>query len=310
MALIFNMQRILITGSSGYLGSQLVKCFCDLGYHVIGGIRKNSNLWRLGGYEKKIQIANLDDPRHIEGILRKTKIDFIIHTACAYGRTKGTEIEVFKANIELPIRLAEIARKQEGTVFINTDTFFAKPEFEIGYMGAYVLSKRHSWEWLQLYKKEIKLINMRLEHVYGPSDDHSKFVSWLCNIAQGEGDEPNEVVLSSCSQLRDFVYIDDVVSAFVKTVREVNFVNSGDIFEVGTGKAIPVRSLVEHIQMSAIKNGKSGIKPRFDSSKDRTGEIVKSTANTSALKGLGWRPMVPLSEGIERLFRAELNDKK
>lgn len=303
------MNRILITGSSGFLGSQLTKHFSGLGFDVIGGKRANSDLWRLQGHLEKVRFVNLDEPGVLENLFQETTVDLIIHTACAYGRAAHSELDVFKANVELPVRLANLARENGESVFINTDSFFAKPEFALGYMGAYVLSKRHCWDWLQLFRDDLKVINMRLEHVYGPQDDRSKFISWVCEEFLAANGEQRRIELSSCSQLRDFVYINDVVSAFEKVVRSVKSVSSGQVFEVGTGKPAAVREMVEHIEQRFSLSGRTGAEPIYDSGRDRPGEIMQSCAANTPLKELGWAPKFSLPEGVDSLVRACLREK-
>ena len=304
------MQRIFITGASGFLGSHLLKRFCDLGFDVVGGKRTTSDLWRLGEYREKVQLINLDNPESLTNLFQESGVHAIIHTACSYGRSPYSELDVLDANVELPLKLAHHASKQKDTLFINTDTFFSKPEFELGYMGAYVLSKRHCWEWLKLFREEMKVVNMRLEHVYGPLDDRSKVVSWLCQEFMN-GDNNNEVVtLSSCSQFRDFIYIDDVVSAFEKVVSSAASLNSGQTFEVGTGKTLKVQDMVNLLKKEFRSAGIDGPSPVFDEARDRPGEIMLSAANISALESLGWVPSVSLSKGIEYLVKAELNGKR
>ncbi len=304
------MQRILITGASGFLGSHLLKRFCDLGFDVIGGKRAASDLWRLDGYQHRARFVDLDNPDDLTALFQETDIHVVVHTACAYGRADFSELDVFKANVELPLTLAHLVRKHQGTVFINTDTFFAKPEFELGYMGAYVLSKRHCWEWLKLFAKEMKVINMRLEHVYGPGDDRSKVVSWLCEEFMAVDGKKRTVNLSSCSQLRDFIYIDDVVSAFERVVSVAGSVDSGEVFEVGTGESVQVREMVELLEQSFRSAGRVGARPVFDEARDRPGEIMKSAADIASLENLGWTPAFSISQGVESLVRAELHGKR
>lgn len=305
------MNRILITGSSGFLGSQLTKHFSDLGFDVIGGKRATSDLWRLEGYFEKVRFINLDELDVLEKFFQETDIDLIIHTACAYGRTAHSEFDVFKANVELPIRLAHLARRnrEPKPVFINTDSFFAKPEFALGYMGSYVLSKRHCWDWLQLFCDNMKVVNMRLEHVYGPQDDRSKFISWLCEEFMAYNGEQRRIELSSCSQLRDFVYIDDVVSAFEKVVLSVKSIRSGQVFEIGTGKPASVREMVEQIEKRFALSGRTAIQPIYNSGRDRPGEIMQSCAEISPLKELGWASKFSLADGVDSLVRACLREK-
>ncbi|PXX97665.1 NAD-dependent epimerase/dehydratase family protein [Halomonas sp. LBP4] len=303
------MYRILISGSTGFLGSKLLVHFARLGCEVIGGKRSSSDLSRLGEYRNNVKFINLDDPAALKRFFENKKIDCVIHAACSYGREPGSEFDVFDSNLTLPIRLANLAKKNKNCLFLNTDTFFSKPEYDLGYMGAYVLSKRHCWEWLKIFIKDLKVINVRLEHVYGPLDDRAKFVSWVCDQFMSHDNKKDAMVLSSCSQLRDFVYIDDVVSAFDTLLKSRSSLFSGQVFEVGTGAQTTVREMVECIEEAFIRSGKDVAQPIFDSSRNRTGEIQSSVADTTELEKLGWQPNFSLAEGVNSLVRAEINGK-
>ncbi len=67
-------------------------------------------------------------------------------------------------------------------------------------------------EWLKYFSDRIKVVNLKLEHMYGPKDDDSKFVTWITNQMLNN---ISSIDLTEGTQKRDFIYIDDVVDAYM-----------------------------------------------------------------------------------------------
>ena len=131
----------------------------------------------------------------------------VVHTATCYGRNRETPLEVFEANLKFPLDLLEKAALFSTDTFFNTDTILYK------YLNGYSLSKHQFVEWGKQYADEhkIKFCNIKLEHMYGPGDDDSKFTTYVINSCLNN---VPEVKLTLGEQERDFIYIDDVVSAY------------------------------------------------------------------------------------------------
>lgn len=87
---------------------------------------------------------------------------------------------------------------------------------------------------------------MKLEHMYGPKDDKAKFVPWV--IEQFKQNK-RCLDLTEGSQERDFVYVADVVSAYMKVLERCNSLPQFIEFDVGTGKPITVRQFVNEIKV-------------------------------------------------------------
>jgi nucleoside-diphosphate-sugar epimerase len=78
-------------------------------------------------------------------------------------------------------------------------------------------------EWLQKAAGKVQVINMKPEHMYGPKDDVKRFVPWVIN--QLEKNE-KQINLTSGIQERDFVYVTDVVSAYIRVLEHRNSLES------------------------------------------------------------------------------------
>jgi nucleoside-diphosphate-sugar epimerase len=92
----------------------------------------------------------------------------------------------------------------------------------------------------------MKCFNVVLEHFYGPGDDTSKFVTWVIRELLTNVDH---IDLTLGEQKRDFIYIDDVVSAFIAIIEnESRFKKGFHQFEVGTNNLIEIRQFVNTVK--------------------------------------------------------------
>jgi nucleoside-diphosphate-sugar epimerase len=197
-------------------------------------------------------------------------------------------MEIFEANTEFPLKLLDAASIANVKKFINTDTVLDK------YLNLYSLSKNHLLEWGKFYsmRNKIQFVNMRLEHFYGLGDDESKFTTFVINkcLANSENLE-----LTPGEQKRDFIYVDDVVSAYMTVLNNDNKDNKWfEEYDVGTGKSITIKEFVETVWR--LTNSK--IKLDFGVLPYRKDEVMNSTPNIKGLIDLGWECKYSLEEGL------------
>ena len=119
---------------------------------------------------------------------------------------------------------------------------------------------------------------MRLEHFYGPKDVDSKFTTHVMNSCLRN---VPELKLTSGEQKRDFIYIDDVVSAYLIILDNIKgFSDFFNEFDVGSGAAVSIRDFVEKVHQ--ITDSQTHL--AFGSIPYRTGEVMSSNANADANK--------------------------
>lgn len=287
--------KVLVTGATGFLGSNLVRALVGEGAEVIALKRSFSNTARVDDLLSDLTVYNLDCCELETPFRRHGKIDAVFHAATCYGRHGESLAEIFEANISFPLRLLSLAADEGIATFVNMDTGLER------FLNNYALSKKHFAEWgrLTAQQRPIAFVNLVLEHFYGPGDDVTKFVTFvvencLSNVAQ--------LPLTQGEQIRDFIFIDDVISACLLLVQNPSFYGFGfNEFGLGSGKGICIRSLVETIhQLTA-----SSSSLHFGALPYRTNEVMESVADTRALRSLGWAPQVSLEEGLGRTIAYE-----
>lgn len=294
------MKTILLTGATGFLGSHLLEELIKNKYQVIILKHSTSNLWRIEHLLDQVTSYDIDTTS-FETTFQKHNIDSVIHTAGCYGRKGESISEIVETNLMFGLQILDCCIKFKVETFINTDTFFNTETSLQKYLNVYTLSKKQFVEWLRQQSNKIQIINLKLEHMYGPKDDPSKFVSWLLSELKSG---VQEVKLTSGQQKRDFIYIDDVVSAYMKTLKKVEILPIFSEFDVGTGTLITVKYFVEKLKQ-AYENltGESKTILNFGGIPNREGEMMTVKSNNKNLVKLGWSVNTSLEQGLTKLIK-------
>lgn len=287
-SILKRMKNILITGINGFLGSHLAKALSN-DYNIIGLDYSIKNLFRIKDLNLKVYSVENGIP---EEPFKEQFIDIIIHTATFYGKQNESVQAIARANLFIPFELLDKAISNKCSLFINTDTVLDR------YVNTYALTKRHFQEWVYSRRSEIKMFNMKLEHFYGPGSSNSNFISEM--IARLRNNE-HTINLTLGEQLRDFVYIDDVVSAYI-TVLQKRSVIEGQYneFQVASGQLISIKELMNYLK----KITSSTAHLNFGSVPYRENELMQSSTDNSNLLKLDWKPLYTISEGLNRTLKA------
>ena len=288
------MKTILLTGATGYLGGYLSENFLNKGYKIIALALNKSEQYKFQNNENT-KVYYLDETS-ISQIFDNESIDIVIHTATLYGRNQEQLITMERVNVEFPLTVLDEAIKHEVKIFVNTSTILAKN------LNPYALTKNHFENWLSLYSDKIKCINLKLDHFYGPNDKPIKFIAWVIQQLKNNVDH---IDLTEGSQTRDFIYIDDVVSAFNTVIENEAKIPMGKLntFEVGTNNKTSIKKLVLIIQK--MVSG-STTKLNFGTIPYRKNEVLDYQLDTSVLHLLGWKPeYLSVEKGIQKLLKEE-----
>jgi CDP-paratose synthetase len=289
--------KIILTGATGFLGTHLLSDLLHRNHQVLIAKRASTNMSSLSHRFGKLEAWNVEGDE-LENMFRlHPNIDVIVHAATDYGRDDSTPTSTFWANEVFPIKLLELAMKYKTALFINIDTFFNTNKAVYDHLGAYALSKRHFQEWgLHCANAgKVGFTNLRLFHLYGPGDGLEKFVPAMTRrCLAGE-----TINLSSGEQKRDFIHVNDVVSA-IAAVLKAELVRGSNYhhYDIGTGKSITIKEFMETLQRVCS----SGAKLNFGALPTRKAEFQDSCANINELNMLGWRPKVGLQKGIESVI--------
>lgn len=147
---------------------------------------------------------------------------------------------------------------------------------------------------------KLSFINVLLQHMYGPGDDASKFTTHVLHACHR-----NEAVLklTAGEQARDFIYIDDVVSAYDALLRQCHQLDVVLDIEVGSGVAPTIREFAE----TAHRLTESSTELLFGALPYRANEAMHCLANIERMTQLGWHPAFDLDAGLKKTIELEFN---
>ena len=291
-------KTILLTGGTGYLGSLIAKMLLQNGYRVAVLTRNTSDLKRLADFKHHIDLLNTDQLT-LEACVEKVNPAIVIHCATDYGRKFSDPGIIASANLLFPLKLLHLCKKHHIKCFINTDTALDKN------VNAYSLSKFQFKEWLHVYSTDMICVNMMLEHFYGPGEDTSKFVAMIIDKMLAPA---AEIDLTTGEQKRDFIYIDDVVQAFLIVIKKTFSLQKGFYhFGVGTKAPVTIKAIVELIKL-LCNNEQTRL--NLGAIPSRKKEIKESIIDTTALHELGWNPEYSLIDGLQKTINIEIEHKQ
>lgn len=286
------MKKLLITGINGYLGSQLAKRYKN-DYHIIGLEYSTEDLFRLKDENFEIYESKGGIPSEM---LEKHVFDYIIHTATFYGRDKESDNIMIYANTYLPQMLLEKILYSGNSVFINTDTVLDR------FTSSYALTKKQFKDWLKFYanSKRIKVINLQLEHFYGPGSASTNFITLMTQkMLQNE----NSIPLTKAEQNRDFLYVDDLLCVYDLMLKNDTKFSDFELFNVGAGRNTNLKYILKYIK----KQTKSSSLLDFGAIPYRVNELMESNNDISKLLDLGWKPKVTIDSGLNKVIEFEKN---
>ncbi|MGF6903736.1 NAD-dependent epimerase/dehydratase family protein [Paraburkholderia sp. GAS348] len=292
------VKTILLTGVTGFLGSRLAGALLAANYTVVGLRRAHSDTRRIRGIQADLSLFNVDADALATPFRKHGKIDAVVHTATCYGRAGEDASEILEANTMFPVRLLETAAHFKVNCFLNTDTSLNSAAVGHRCVSEYALSKKQFLEWGRYFsdEKRLALINVPLEHMYGPEDDQKNFTARVINACVNNWPE---LPLTRGEQERDFVYVDDVVSAYLLLLRTSQSVKADFAeYPLGSGRAVSVKHFVETVHR--ISGSTTHL--AFGAIPYREHEIMFSEAKIDRIKALGWTPRTSLDTGIKKVL--------
>jgi CDP-paratose synthetase len=283
--------RILLTGATGFLGSALAHHWVAVGHELCLLIRHSSNTNRVKSLLDSVRIERVVNADLSIGIVSEFRPDAIVHTACAYEKSGNSLLDLLDANLRMGLALlqATITQDNGNVVFINTNTVL-EPDVNL-----YALSKSQFSQWAAIIAsrrpERLKFINLRLQQIYGPGDDRSKFPTYVIEACRLKEES---IALTSGEQRRDFIYIDDTVKAYDTILNHHREIVSNESIDIGSGVPVSISEFVKLVH----KLTNTTTRLDFGSLPYRVNEPMLCVADISRLSTLGWLPGFDLESGI------------
>ncbi len=299
------MSRAIVTGGAGFVGGNLARRLLRDGHDVHLLDRPGSRGWRLDEIVDDVVVheVNLEDAGGVMQALEAIRPDWIFHLAArgAYSWQVDAR-EILRVNVIGTANLLEAATRVGFGAFVYAGTSseygfkdHAPAEDEsIDPVSAYAAAKASATMLCRLYAHQTgqRVVSLRLYSAYGPWEEPGRLLPNV--ILRGlEGALP---ALVSPDAAHDFVYVDDVVEAFLLAAEEP-VVEPGRIFNVGSG----IQTTLGDVIAIARRLLEIEAEPVWGSMEAKLWDTAVWVADSRRIRAeLGWSPRFTFEEGLIR----------
>lgn len=304
------MEKILITGATGFVGSHLTELCVEKGYKVVAFDRYNRN-YNLGWLEQSKYKSDIEfvfgDIRDYDSVLKTMKgCQTVFHLAALIGipysylsplaylktNTEGT-YNVLEASKQLNISQTIITSTSEtygSAAYVPMDESHpirAQSPYSASKISADLLAKSYWYS----FRLPIKII--RPFNIYGPRQSSRAVIPSI--IIQALNSE-SEIKLGNIEPSRDFTYVTDTSNAFLEMLKIKDFF--GETLNVGTNTEYKIEEIAKKILNKL--NSKAKIKKDTKRERAEKSEVVRLVCdNKKILKQTNWRPKIDFDKGLD-----------
>jgi nucleoside-diphosphate-sugar epimerase len=239
----------LVTGGTGFVGSNLIHRLVAVGWEVHAIVRPDSGLKVLDACIDKISLHTHDGSTEgLVNILLAAKPEVVFHLASLFlsAHTAKDVVPLITSNVLFPSQLLEAMKESGVTSLVNTGTSWQHYENkDYSPVNLYAATKQSFEAILQYYVEvaSLKAITLKLFDTYGPDDPRPKLFHLLGKAAELQ----SALAMSPGEQLLDLVYIDDVIDAYLLAADHVQSKDYAEyrLFAVSPRSPVKLKNLVQ-----------------------------------------------------------------
>ncbi len=310
-----DIERVLVTGGAGFIGSHIVDSLLSGGYQV--GVLDNlatGDLANLQHHQGSFELHRTD-LRDWEAVRSSVRgYDAIMHQGALVSVTRSVEdplatngtnvtgtVNVLRAAVDSGVR--KVVYASSSSVYGETDVLPKREDLPTRPVSPYAVSKLAGECYCVAFAKVygLKTVSLRYFNVYGPRQKpgpYSGVIPGFIKAVQG-GQPP--IIFGDGNQSRDFTFVDDVVQANLLGL--TTDLAAGEVMNIGAGNPHTVNELAKMVL--AILDRKD-LSPVHE--EGRSGDVRASYADIGkAARLLGYRPRVGLEDGLRRILAWSAN---
>jgi len=303
--------RTLVTGGAGFIGSNLVDRLLVEGHEVdvvddfsTGSLLNLAEARGSAGRALTIHSLDISAPAVIE-LMARRRPELVFHLAAQADVRVSVARPAFDATVNVvgSLNVLEGARQAEAerVVFAASGgTLYGEPAAEDlpvreshpqQPLSPYGVSKKAVIDYLVAYRElhSLEFCALALGNVYGPRQNPHGEAGVIAIFADRVLRDEPVTIFGDGEQTRDYVFVDDVVDAFVRAATR----GGGLVCNIGTGRETSVNELVSAMASQSGKEIQSVLAPL------RPGELLRSSLDVErAAIQLGWRSWTQLDDGV------------
>ena len=308
--------RSLVTGGAGFIGSTLVDRLLAEGHEVdvvddfsTGSLSNLADARANAGRALTIHHLDITAPSLVD-LMARRRPQSVFHLAAQADVRVSVARPVFDATVNVlgSLNVLEGARQAESDRIVfaaSGGTLYGEPDSDElpvreshtqQPLSPYGVSKKSVIDYLVAYRElhALEFCALALANVYGPRQDPHGEAGVVAIFAEKLLQGAPVTIYGDGSQTRDFVYVDDVVDAFVRAATR----GGGLVCNVGTGQETSVNELL------AVMAEQAGVSVTPTLAPARPGELQRSSLDIErAAIQLGWRPWTNLPEGTRAVLQ-------
>lgn len=307
------MSKILVSGGAGFIGSNLVDKLIELGHQVVvidslfSGKKEYLNPSAVF-YHLDISSAE------VSAVFAKEKFDYVYHLAAQIDVRKSVEDPAFDNQVNILGALNILANCQKngvkkimfassGGAIYGFPKEVPTPETYPPYpVSPYGINKLSFEKYLNYYYRVLgqEYVALRLANVYGPRQYKGGEAGVVSIFVDNAVKNKKSCIYGDGFQTRDYVYVEDVVNAFVLAMSD------GIIgeFNIGTGVEKNLLDIILAIETAL------GQKVEVEYLEPKMGEERRSCLDFSrAQSAFGWKPQIDFTQGIKQTINWSKNNK-
>ncbi|MDR7079143.1 UDP-N-acetylglucosamine 4-epimerase [Neobacillus niacini] len=302
--------KFLVTGSAGFIGSNLVEAILNLGYQVRG-----LDNYSTGKKENVEQFVSNSNYEFMEGDIREFStcleacegVDYVLHQAAWGSVPRSIEMPLLyeEINIKGSLNMMEAARQSGVKKFVyasSSSVYGDEPNLpkkegrEGNVLSPYALTKKVNEEYGRLYTKLYGLdtYGLRYFNVFGRRQDpNGVYAAVIPKFIKQLLDDESPTINGDGKQSRDFTYIENVIEANLKAC-QASEASAGKAYNIAYGGREHLMDIYDELCKALGKN----IVPIFGP--ERNGDIKHSNADISeAKKHLQYCPQYNFTDGLK-----------
>ena len=289
----------LVTGATGFVGSHLAHRLVSSGWQVHIVVRPDSSLRQLEAVKNQLTVHIHDGTmEQMLAIMEVSKPEVVFHLASLFLSQHAPRdvAPLVNSNVLFGTQLVESMVTVGVGRLLNTGTSWQHYENEdYNPVCLYAATKQAFEDILKFYTEStlLRAVTMILFDTYGPSDPRPKLVNLLATAARTQ----QAVAMSPGDQLLDLVHVDDVIDAYLLAAMRLmqGQVQRYERYAISSGAPIRLRELVEIYEEVSDTH----VPVLWGRRRYRSREVMTAWDRGERLPG--WRPKVPLREGLQRM---------